>query len=247
MKAETQQRKSRVYHSLLKSYIIVLLIPVFLFVIGSGCYLQLLNAQIASTNEAALSTLASLMDVQMNILYSTTSTLLVDTPTLRLARRDSVDAQRDYDDISDLHTKIVNYVLHSEYIADICLYFPRTDLWLCKDGIIRSTQGFQYYLSKNLPIGIDVWEESLHFNGNKSERLFDAGGQQQLLLYHKYTNTRAAESLPDVLAVMRVDVNALQPILVAFNASGTAAFRILDTNGGMIAALMFASAAGIRL
>ena len=235
MRANGIKIQSRVYRSLLASYLVVLLIPVSLFLLGSRFYLGAMNAQIDSANRAALSTLARSVDTQIDILYSSSSRLLVDTRTLRLMRQEKVAVQQDYDDLSELRSQIVNNVLHSAYIADICLYFPQSDIWLCKDGILRGMDSFQYYLVKNLPIGMEDWEAGLHFNGRKNERLVEANGQQ-LLLYHKYTNTRAEDALTDVIAVIRVDTEALRGLLAAFNDNGTAVFRILVADGGMILA-----------
>ena len=227
------QGKGSVFRSMLISYLIIFLIPVCLFLLGSRFYLSALNEQISSANQAALSTLARSVDTQIDILFSTSSRLLVDTRTLRLTRQETVAAKRDYEDLSELRSQIVDDVLHSDYISDICLYFPKSDLWLCKDGILRGMDGFQYYLSKNLPIGADEWEAGLHFNGRKSERLVNANGQQ-LLLVHKYANTRAEDALPSVLAVIRVNTEALRSLLAAFNDSGTAVFRILAPDGTAI-------------
>ena len=221
--------RSRLYRSMLLSYIIILLIPISLLPIAVNAFQRDIDAQMASANQASLSALRNAIDSQIDTLFNVSSRLMIDTRTQRLSKMDEVSVQQDFDDLSELRSQIVSSVLHSEFIDDILLYFPQSDLTLTKDGMFRGTDDFQYYLAKYLPMNSEEWATHLRFNGRKQTHMLTGIGAQ-VLLYHKYTNTQAEDSLPVVMTIIRMNTRAIQRILTTLNDQSALLLRVRDGN-----------------
>ena len=218
---------SRVYRSILSSYLIILLIPILgspLILYGAG---SAISHQMNVADEASVSFLRDDMDERIRNLYSISASLLVSEDVSVARSRTQFDTP-DVDVLKRIQTSIQKSISMSSLLTDIYVCFPDMEVILGRDMIFYG-EHIENVLSSQMGVSYEEFWSWITEGERKKYVLTGADStpwQKRLLLFHRLKPTVHAPG--QAVVVLHVNYSKIQSMLRGYGASGLAAFSVIN-------------------
>ncbi|MBQ8093548.1 MAG: helix-turn-helix transcriptional regulator [Clostridia bacterium] len=219
---------SKVYRSMLISYLIILLLPILgspLILYGAG---SAISRQMNTANQASLNYLRDDMDERLKNLYSISASLLV-SEDVNIARAGKSYEDTDKDVLRRIQTSIQKSIPMSSMILDIYICFPDSDVVLSRDAIYYGDH-MRNILYSRMNVTLEEFRGWL-LSGDRKKYVLtgsdDHPWQERLLLFHRLKPSPA--SAGQAVAVLHVDWNRIQGMLEQYGSSELASFSLTDS------------------